>query len=254
MKAVNLKELGSYSLLFVIASNILLYSSALKTAQGDYYIAFEIMRNMNIQSWLTGNIATLTLLISVIILPLTYYSIHIKAQQTPASKKMKKGKYIFILFILTFALLFIFSLLIEYVLGFRGILAILVQVSLLSAIIPGVLHSIFIGSKKINKILEISSSFMSIILFIGCAAVFKDSAIIGQSCLLQIRNGATEKIATIVPIDYSKDSLKAIFLEYYQESEINKKQASYISVIPVDETFSIYPKTCDSIDLINSEK
>lgn len=95
MKAINLKELGSYSLLFVIASNILIYSSALKIAQGDYYIAFEIMRNMNIQSWLTGNIATLTLLISVIILPLTYYSIHIKAQQNPTFKKNEKGEIYF---------------------------------------------------------------------------------------------------------------------------------------------------------------
>lgn len=248
MKNFSFKDFGSYSLLLIIACNILLYSAALDTANGDYYIAFEIMRSMTLQSWLSGNIATLSLAAIATLLPLTYIILHTKIKNRKDPKEIHSDKYIIKLFIFTSLLLLIFSLFLEYILGFHGILGVALTISFISVTVPTALHEFSKHNNHVDRIIKFSTYSIAATLFITCIALLKNSAIVGESCLLKVSNGVTIKVATVVPIDYSKDSLKAIYLEHHIDSEKNE-QAAFIAVRPVDETYSIYPRACSSISL-----
>lgn len=251
MNITNFKEIGSYSLILVIASNILLYSSALKSAHGDYYIAYEIMKSMSLQSWLVGNIATLSILFLVTSLPLFYYDRHKRIKHLQEQGNPRKIQYTRDIITHVTIPLTMLSLFIEFFLGFHGTLSILLRAILLLSITFWGIHRHFNDTFASDAPLKIASYIWMGIFLIASVYTLRDSAIIGQSCLLQVNNDKTEKIATIVPIEYSQESLKAIYLEHHLNSADINRQATYLAVRPIDETFSIYPRSCDSVQLNN---
>lgn len=251
MKITNFKEIGNYSLILVIASNILLYSSALKSAHGDYYIAYEIMKSMSLQSWLVGNIATLSILFLVTSLPLFYYDRYKRIKHLQEQGNPRKIQYTRDIITHVTIPLAAFSLFIEFFLGFHGTLSILLSAICLLTITFCGIHSRFNDTPTSDKPLKIASYIWMTIFLLASVYILRDSAIIGRSCLLQVNNDKTEKIATIVPIEYSQESLKAIYLEHHLDSAGTHKQAAYLAIRPIDETFSMYPRSCDSVKLNN---
>ncbi|WP_237237586.1 hypothetical protein, partial [Rothia nasimurium] len=131
---------------------------------------------------------------------------------------------------------------INYILGFKGFIVPGIFISFFYLVISFIILIAGITlkeelqkyTKSIGKIFPVLASVSLAFL---SPVIISDSAILGQSCLIQTLNGVSEPIADIIPLDFSKDSLKAIYLN----------TPGYIKHSTIDESFSIYPNSCNSI-------
>lgn len=236
--------------LLAIIANIIIFSSALKLTGGDYYLASEAIKSIDLNSWWISNLSTIVLAIFFCASPLFYYpsqGISSRAifyfKETFSITKIPPYTETITAQVLASFFILSTSAYINYILGFK------------SFIVPGLITSfayliisliiIFAGipskgelqqyTKSISKKLPV---IVSIILTFLSPVIVSDSAILGQSCLIQTSDEGSKPIADIIPLDFSKDSLKAIYLN----------DPGYIKHSTIDESFSIYPNSCDSID------
>lgn len=224
-----------------ITTNILIFSSALKLADGDYYLAGEIIKNINPKTWWISNLSTVILVIFFCISPLFHY-----LSQALAIKMLKTSdagwRGLLLTHFITAVAVLLTAYYVDGVLGFKSFLPygylICFSYILLSLIFG---YASLKNSEKdglSKEPLKIFPVIFSLSVFILSPTFISDSTISGQSCLVKQEKHKGEPIATIIPIEMSKDSLKAIYLE----------KPGYIKYTQIDESYLIYPYSCDKLN------